>query len=82
MKNRNKETIEDLVSELKNLKLKQKKLSRNISIVEKRLESLLPSSETIGPEHIGRKCKVLNPNTHQPTEGTIVGLTKGDNPFI
>ena len=83
MKNKNEEeTIEDLVNDLKNLKLKQTELDKNIRTVEKRLRSLLPSSETIGSEHIGRKCKILNPNTHQPAKGTIVGLTKGNNPFI
>ena len=80
MKNDTEETIYSLIEELNGLKLQRNNINGDIASVQARLSELV-GPESIGPQHIGRKCKVLNPNVHQPTEGTIVGFTKGVKPF-
>ena len=53
--------------------------------MQEKLRTLITEEEndrTINSTHIGRKCIVLNPHKHQPAEGTIIGFTKGENPFV
>ena len=37
---------------------------------------------SIDRHHIGRRCRILNPRSHQPAEGVIVGFTRGAKPFV
>ena len=30
----------------------------------------------------GSRVRILNPKRHQPTFGTVIGFTKGSNPFV
>lgn len=82
MNNESEDTIDSLIKELKALQLQQSNIDKNITEVQQRISTILFKTDTIGPQHIGRKCKVLNPNAQQPTEGTIIGFTKGIKPFV
>ena len=85
MKNSNKRVIDNLTEQLEQLKIRQRSIDRDIQQVQQQLRDLTPRSEvpeTITTSHIGQRCVVLNPNRHQPSEGTIVGFSKGRNPFV
>ena len=82
---KNKETEEivtELSKKLSELEIQQRIVKQSILAVEKQLSELKAESKAIDVRHIGRRCRILNPRLHQPSEGIIVGLTKGKRPFI
>ena len=81
MRHNAQEVIDALTEELDQLNIKKNEIDQNIESVKRQLRRL-SGVEIIGPCHIGRQCKVLNPHAHQPATGTIVGFTKGARPFV
>ena len=74
-------TISDLTEKLENLRIRQTEIDRDITLVQQQLSNL-QKENNIGHQHIGRRCRVLNSGKHQPSEGRIVGFTKGVRPFV
>ena len=72
-------TISDLTKKLVNLRIRQIEIDR--TLVQQQLSNL-KEEDNIGHQHIGRRCLVLNSHKHQPSEGKIVGFTKGIRPFV
>ena len=83
MKNKEtEETVAELSKKLSELQIQHRTIKQSIQVVERQLSELATCQEVIDERHIGRRCRVLNPHLHQPSVGTIVGLTKGQRPFI
>ena len=74
-------TISDLTEKLENLRIQQTEIDRDINLVQRQLNKL-QQDNNIDHQHIGRRCRVLNPGKRQPSEGRIVGFTKGIRPFV
>ena len=82
---KNKETEEiiiELSKKLSDLQIEHRAIEQKIQVVKKQLSKLATGQEVIDKRHIVRRCRVLNLRLHQPSVGTIVGLTKGQRPFI
>ena len=75
--------IVELSEQLSRLHIEQRNIERNIQNVERQLRNIeRRDPEIICQRHIGRRCRVLNPNRDHPPFGTIVGFTRGRRPFV
>ena len=82
MRNNAEHEIEQITQQLKELKIQQRNIDRNIREVEQQVRTLNNTATLIDRHHIGRRCSILNPHSHQPAEGVIVGFTRGTKPFV
>ena len=82
MKNTSEEQIQNLTDILSRLQIPQNNIDQEIRNVEAQLRVLSNTPASIDSSHVGRGCNVLNSRPKQPTKGTIVGFTRGRNPFV